>query len=328
MDNEAKPDRRATILYVGEINRTGYHAITSLCKKLAAAQEVTLVLVTYGGDPHAGFRIGRCLQHNFERISILVPDQCKSAGTLVAIAGSEIVMSDRAELGPLDVQVIKSEELFERVSGLDLPQSINALKFQTLTAFREALIDMRIGGRLSTKIAGELAAKLTTGLFAPIYAQIDPLRLGELQRANAIGHQYGLRLSEKAKNLKQDALAKLVAMYPSHGFVIDRKEARTLFKRVRAPDPQEMPFLERLYPHIETMLKKPTPVVTDVSDMFHGDHNAQKPDGENDVRDAARSTSSDEGSGSAVDGNEQGNRQGEPGAAPPPRTKKRAGALP
>jgi hypothetical protein len=36
-----------------------------------------------------------------------------------------------------------------------------------------------------------------------------------------------------AKNLKSGALERMVADYPSHGFVIDRKEAKTLFNNVK-----------------------------------------------------------------------------------------------
>lgn len=225
-----------TILYAGQISRLGYDKITTQCKAAGLKyQKATLMLFTTGGDPHAGFRIARALQCYFEcGFDVLIPDICKSAGTLIAIGATSLVMSDRGELGPLDVQVIKTDELFERSSGLDLPQSIDALQAQVIESFRKSIIDIRMGGRLSTRIAGEIATNLTTGVFAPIFAQIDPIRLGEMQRANYIGMEYGQRLASKSRNLKHGGLEKLVAGYPSHGFVIDRKEARELFANVRS----------------------------------------------------------------------------------------------
>ena len=52
-----------------------------------------------------------------------------------------------------------------------------------------------------------------------------------------IAHDYGERLS--TDNVKPEALNQLVAGYPSHSFVIDRKEAETLFRRVRRPTDEE-----------------------------------------------------------------------------------------
>jgi len=45
-------------------------------------------------------------------------------------------MADQAELGPLDVQVRKSDELFDMGSGLDTVQALNYLQDQAMNAFR------------------------------------------------------------------------------------------------------------------------------------------------------------------------------------------------
>ena len=82
-------------------------------------------------------------------------------------------------------------------------------------------------------MAGELASQLACGVVEPLYAQIDPNRIGEMQRAIQIAHEYGTRLDGHGSNLKEGALDALVAGYPSHSFVIDRKEARNLFKSVQ-----------------------------------------------------------------------------------------------
>src|SRR5690606_16059644 len=86
----------------------------------------------------------------------------------------------------------------------------------------------------------DVATKLAIGIYEPILGQVDPMRLGEMEAALQIAFEYGDRLDGKFKNLKPDALLQLVHGYPSHSFVIDRKEARTLFKRVRAPNSDEL----------------------------------------------------------------------------------------
>lgn len=84
------------------------------------------------------------------------------------------------------------------------------------------MLDINLGSGLSTKTASEIASKLVIGLYEPMFAQIDPIRLGEMNAALEIAHAYGNRLDDKAKNLKQGALSKLINSYPTHGFVIDR----------------------------------------------------------------------------------------------------------
>jgi hypothetical protein len=68
-----------------------------------------------------------------------------------------------------------------------------------------------------------------------IYGQLDPMRLGEVERMMGITAAYGERLSKH--NLKSGALAKLLSTYPSHSFVIDRCEAEDLFDKTSVPKP-------------------------------------------------------------------------------------------
>ncbi|UIP88450.1 SDH family Clp fold serine proteinase [Pseudomonas phenolilytica] len=235
------------ILYVGDISREGYERVTSVCQRQRLSSTAYLVLVTSGGDPHAGYRIARCLRHHYGDFKLLVPDICKSAGTLIAMGAGEIIIADRGELGPLDIQMSKQDELMERSSGLDIQQGLELLRKQTYAAFEEFMFSTQTRTRVSTKMAAEIAAKLAGTAFQSIYAQVDPVRLGEISRANAIGFEYGRRLDEDSRNLKHGALVGLITRYPSHSFVIDRKEACNLFERVRAPDERESGLVAMLY---------------------------------------------------------------------------------
>lgn len=82
---------------------------------------------------------------------------------------------------------------------------------------------------------------------APLYSQIDPNRIGEMQRAIKIAQEYGVRLAKVGKNLKDGALDKLVVDYPSHSFVIDRKEARELFTSVEPMTTTEAQMVDALW---------------------------------------------------------------------------------
>ena len=101
------------IHYNGPVQR---HADTQLiqeCITRRRRKNILLLLVTTGGDADPAYRIARCLQTKYERFFLYVSGYCKSAGTLVATGAHELVISDHGELGPLDVQMSKKDELWE-----------------------------------------------------------------------------------------------------------------------------------------------------------------------------------------------------------------------
>ena len=55
----------------------------------------------------------------------------------------------------------------------------------------------------------------------------------------SIGSEYGRRLLSRGDNIGEKELLYLTSAYPSHGFVIDRTEAGTLFNNVREPTEEE-----------------------------------------------------------------------------------------
>ena len=74
-----------------------------------------LVLTTFGGDPAAAYLMARFLRDvHPDGFTVFIPGRCKSAGTLLALGAREIVMGDRGELGPLDIQVSEKDEPFRR----------------------------------------------------------------------------------------------------------------------------------------------------------------------------------------------------------------------
>jgi hypothetical protein len=149
-------------------------------------------------------------------------------------------MAETAEIGPLDVQVLKPDEVGERTSGLTPMQAMQALRDEAFSDWEEHFLSLRkkSGFQITSKLAADIAVRLTTGWFQPLYEQIDPMRLGENARAMAIAMHYGRRLAVR-RNVKEGALHRLLNDYPSHGFVIDADEARQLFHNVRMPTAAE-----------------------------------------------------------------------------------------
>ncbi|WP_080427070.1 SDH family Clp fold serine proteinase [Burkholderia ubonensis] len=209
-----------------------------------------LFMVTPGGDAHAAYRIARCAQDQYEKFYVFVSGYCKSAGTLCVLGANEIIMSDQGELGPLDVQVMKRDELGEMSSGLVIGEALERLQRQAFSMFEEYFLQIkrRSGGTVTFKTATETAAKIVTGLFEPIYSQIDPSLIGDVERSMTIAKDYGRRLRVKSENFTDETLELLVESYPAHGFVIDRREASELFANVRAPTHNEEKLARLLSP--------------------------------------------------------------------------------
>lgn len=139
---------------------------------------IALVLTTFGGSADAAYRIASRLLEAYEKFTLYVFGPCKSAGTLIACGANEIVMSCRGELGPLDVQLAKEDDLLRRSSGLAISNALDFINRQSVQMFEGHFLNLieKSVGQLSTKTTSEIAKTITVGLLAPITQQIDPDR--------------------------------------------------------------------------------------------------------------------------------------------------------
>jgi serine dehydrogenase proteinase len=237
----------------------------TFCAQLAKIKpkrtNAALILTTIGGDPDAAFLMARCLQRAYGKFSIYIFGPCKSAGTLVVIGAREIIVSDSGELGPLDIQLGKDDELFIRSSGLDVTESMVYLRDLASEVFFNQFIRLKVSGSITTKTAAEISQSIALGIVTPILNQIDPLKLGEVQRSMRIAKDYG-----KLLNPTFSELDTLVSGYPSHSFAIDREQAKKIFQNVRPPTDKENELNRLLHFVVETdrdiieLLTPPDPV--------------------------------------------------------------------
>ena len=251
-------------LFAGDILEVAAHQLIDICAMPAKNPNALLILETYGGDADAAYRLIQCLKsrHADGEVSIFIHGKCKSAGTLVTLGADILIMSDHAELGPLDVQIVKPDEINSYYSGLTELKAFAILQSESFKLFEGFLLELldRSGLRITTLTAAELAATVVSGLMSPIYGQVDPLRLGETLRALDIARLYGDLV--KTGNVKWFAVESLVSGYPSHSFVIDRAHARKLFERVLCPSQSQETLASLLAKNrILDPLAKPTTVV-------------------------------------------------------------------
>ncbi len=223
--------------YSGPIDDNGIGQLASAVTQHQSHDKAVLILTTNGGLANAAYQIARLMQDQYEDWALFCPSRCKSAGTLIALGATSLIMDVFSELGPLDVQLIKQNEIALRKSGLLSKSSFDALADSSFELYERLMINItaRSRGNVSFKMASELAASMTSTLLAPVYAQVNPDVVGSENRDLSIAFEYGSRLVKVSKNVKDNAVQRLVYQYPSHDFVIDVNEARELFKRVETP---------------------------------------------------------------------------------------------
>lgn len=228
-------------LYNGPIRDDGFAKVLGAVGQERTSDSAILLITTYGGDATAAYRIARWFQTFYQRFTLFPTGVCASAGTLLAIGANKLYMSPFSELGPLDVQLFKRNELGERKSGLVTKAALNALQDAAFEFWEHFMlqIKMKSYGNISFEKCADIASSVCSAAFAEMYKQIDPSILGADDRNMKVAQEYGERLAEKGQNIGADSIARLVNDYPSHDFVIDFKEASSLFDDVALP-PSEL----------------------------------------------------------------------------------------
>jgi len=255
LDSYMRTNRCDLLVFVGSLELSADNSLISECSNDAPpADNVHFMVITPGGLASVSYRMARFLQQRYQELTLLVPSYCTSAGTILAIGAHKILMSATAQLGPIDVQIGKKDELGERQSGLTLLTSLDALQDNAFKAFERSFLNVRFRSELqiSTRSCMEIAERLAVGLYTPIFGQIDPMRLGEDSRSLLVAQAYAERLRKQTNSIGDEALSKLLFGYPSHDFVIDRGEAKTLFNSIVDFSREVDSVVEKLLEHIDS----------------------------------------------------------------------------
>lgn len=74
-------------------------------------RNIDIILHSPGGSPEATESLVELLRKRFESIRFIIPSIAKSAATMFAMSGDEIVLGEDAELGPTDPQMIVNNRI-------------------------------------------------------------------------------------------------------------------------------------------------------------------------------------------------------------------------
>jgi hypothetical protein len=106
---------KSILTYASDINKSGvntsieYADIISFVDQLSncnTSKSIDIILETPGGQAEIVEEMVKAVRTKFDYVGIIIPGMAKSAGTIFAMAGDEILMGKNSALGPIDAQMI------------------------------------------------------------------------------------------------------------------------------------------------------------------------------------------------------------------------------
>jgi ATP-dependent protease ClpP protease subunit len=185
--------------------------------------DLDLFLQTPGGDIDVAEKLVYMLRQRAKSLRVIVVERAKSAGTLIALAADEIVMSSTSELGPIDPQI-----------------TVFAADGRPISGPAHSFLD----GLEQIKQAAAKELGLNPAYY-PLLSHLDPALLDYCKKAIERSKQFAekwlckhmLKDDHEAAASIAERLVNDKAYISSHGTVIDAEEASKLGLRVLSLDP-------------------------------------------------------------------------------------------
>jgi hypothetical protein len=203
-------------------------------REAGQGESFDLLVHSPGGNLTSCYMLARLLSRFTNTWEAVVPEIAASGATMICLGSSNIVMSEIAQLGPLDPQVAskKREKFFatERQSPLEAFEALRYLREFAASSI-DALMELLTDRKISPQKALEISVAVATDLVKPVLEKIDPYDLGAFSLDNRLALNYceGIARPIGLNKTQRRAFYKsLVEDYPAHEFAIDFAEAQAL----------------------------------------------------------------------------------------------------
>jgi hypothetical protein len=127
-----KSQAAGNLMSISLADKDGFDEVT---RNLPKDSKIDILLHSPGGSAEATESIVELLRDRFSHIRFIIPNVAKSAATMLAMSGEQLMMDDRSELGPTDPQMIFTQE------GRVIVAPAQAIKDQFKTAQDEINAD-------------------------------------------------------------------------------------------------------------------------------------------------------------------------------------------
>lgn len=183
-------------------------------------QDLHLILGTLGGDGETALRMISQVQSRCRKLTVIVPDQAKSAGTLLVLGADSIYMGPTSDLGPVDPQ-------FQLSDGSLAPARA------IIAAVEEA--ERRIEANPTTYPLHASLLGDITGLM--VQQSRDAMARSEDLIRKALA-SVSSRTPQDVETLATDLNQHLIGEPKNHGAIVSATDARSYGLPVEEADPQ------------------------------------------------------------------------------------------
>jgi hypothetical protein len=179
---------------------------------MGGTPRLDVLLYCSGGEIGAARRIGIMLQQSTDELGMIVPDRCLSAGTILALAGTEIVAGRAAVFSPVDPLLqgsVDGEEAAGAISAEDIrrfPEMAEAWFGQTPEEAKARALEI-------------LAQAISPPTLTAFY------RAG-LEAAAVCRELLAWRMADGAGEL-ESTVSRLLTGFHSHSFPLCREDLRS-----------------------------------------------------------------------------------------------------
>lgn len=112
--------KRPVLLYASALTKTDFPVSIDYDDKLPfmdqltgiSGNEIDIIVETPGGSGETVDDLVRTIRDRFEKVGFIIPGYAKSAGTLMVMAGDEILMGPNSALGPIDAQIRQKGKVY------------------------------------------------------------------------------------------------------------------------------------------------------------------------------------------------------------------------
>ena len=199
-------------------------------RELPPAPEIALFIKSDGGNGQASLRIVNLLRQFSNRLLALVPLECQSAATMLALGADEIHMGPLAHLSAVDTS------LTHDLSPIDRDNDRVSVSQDELYRVIRLWRQEAKGSNLSNP-------------YQALFQHVHPLVVGAVDRASALStklcHEilsYHMKDAKKSQRISQT----LNSSYPSHSYPITQREAKRIGLNVKQLDQETNALLLEL----------------------------------------------------------------------------------
>ncbi len=184
------------------------YAVNKILQDQVASDKLFVFLKSYGGSGEAALRAVHLFRHYYKEITILVPLECASAATILALGADKIKMGPIAHLSPVDISTV--HELGPYVRNA-YPARVNHVELDR-----------------ALQLWKDHSKEKDPNIYSKMFKYIHPLVFGAVDRANAFSFKLTEEVQayyEKDGHKTQKISDDLNFGYPDHSYPITLKEA-------------------------------------------------------------------------------------------------------